>query len=182
MRLTTRVYGIKLKVMTASVHVFPVISNNTYMYVRRLWFSADIKYLFGTLITMLTVLWLAHTHPHNYGLLLWALFWGVPWHYIIARTPALTPSINISVWQHFALWASSGTATTSTLTQTGRSVCLCQCTSWCCAWRSPKGETLLNTYIDRGSKGRSPSYYIELRFTFVYYWLTDRWTTNCLAC
>ena len=36
---------------------------------------------------------------------------------IIAQTPALTLSINTSVWQCFALWASSGTATTSTLTQ-----------------------------------------------------------------
>ena len=38
-------------------------------------------------------------------------------YYIIAQIPALTPSINTSVWQRFTLWASSGTATTSTLTQ-----------------------------------------------------------------
>ena len=36
------------------------------------------------------------------------------YYYIIAQTPALTPLINTSVWQRFALWASSGTATTST--------------------------------------------------------------------
>ena len=79
---------------------------------------------------------------------LWALLWGVPWYYLIARTPALTPSINTSVFGNVSPFG------------------LLQARQQLVHWHRLEGGekcekiNVKNTCIDWGSKGRSPSYYL----------------------